>query len=197
MFFPKILIRPYEGELLEDPLKKKKGKILHHILSKIKCIEDFENVEIYTSAAFAYFGERISKWNVEEEFIMPIKKIILNPKAKEIFPYREQIVSLWINQVNFSPYKREVAKKGCVNIFIERDILIPENGSFKIIRPDRILEKNTEVVVVDFKSEFLKKTHKVNLRQIKEYMVWIEKILKKQCYGFLIYVLSNKIITIN
>ena len=69
-----------------------------------------------------------------------------------------------------------------------------EKGEMKTYRPDRVMMKDGEVIVVDFK--FGKPDTEYN-RQVKNYMNLIQKMGYGQVSGYLWYVFNNKLEEIN
>ena len=173
MFFPKILIRSYEEEVFRDrPFKRKKGEIIHFILANIYSYDDIEKIQEIVENALAYFGEKRHKWDIKRDFIFPILEIFKISQVKALF-----------NQPGYCTY-------------IERDILVPLKNGFNLIRPDRVVVRDNEVIVVEFKSEYSKDVYNKHLSQVKEYMYVVRKIFNKYTKGFLIYILSKKVIPI-
>ncbi|MDU1905650.1 MAG: UvrD-helicase domain-containing protein [Dysgonomonas sp.] len=77
-------------------------------------------------------------------------------------------------------------------VLSEVQILQP-NGKF--IRPDRVMIKNGEVIVIDYK--FGEKEEKKYHRQIKNYMAQIKKMGYETIRGYLCYISLNKTIEVN
>jgi len=97
---------------------------------------------------------------------------------------------------------REVAKKafsspeiqdwysGKWTLFNECAIIYKEKGVLQTRRPDRVMMKDDQVVVVDFK--FGKENPKYN-KQVKGYMQLLTKMGYKNITGYLWYVDEEKI----
>ena len=169
MFYPKIIIKKISSE--SDNIDNiKKGEIVHFIMSKIKSKEDIKNLDEITLKAISYFGEKFYKWNIEKDFINPIKNIVDHPKLKNIMFIKDA--------KNFS----------------ERDIIIPLNNSYKTIRPDKVIISKQEVYVLEFKSEYSEDGYKKNIAQLREYIFYLKKMFKKPVLGFLVYIFSNKVV---
>jgi len=77
-------------------------------------------------------------------------------------------------------------------VLSEVQILQP-NGKF--IRPDRVMIKNGEVIVIDYK--FGEKEDKKYHRQIKNYMTQIKKMGYETIRGYICYIALNKTIEVN
>ncbi len=77
-------------------------------------------------------------------------------------------------------------------VLSEVQILQP-NGKF--IRPDRVMIKNGEVIVIDYK--FGEKEEKKYHRQIKNYMAQIKKMGYETIRGYLCYISLNKTIEVD
>ena len=67
----------------------------------------------------------------------------------------------------------------------ERDIMISENGESKIYRPDRLIETENGLIIVDFKTGEKQEKHQ---QQLDSYQSALEKLGKKVCETQLIYV---------
>jgi hypothetical protein len=80
---------------------------------------------------------------------------------------------------------------GAYKVLNEVDILQP-NG--QICRPDRVMIKDGEVIVIDYK--FGEKEDKKHLRQVKFYMSRIAKMGYLQISGFVCYATLGKIICV-
>jgi len=171
MFYPKIIIKKISSEPANiDNIKK--GEIVHFIMSKIKSKEDIKNLDKITLKSLSYFGEKFYKWNIEKDFINPIKNIVDHPKLKNIMFIKD-------------------TKK-----FSERDIIIPLNNSYKTIRPDKVIISKQEVYVLEFKSEYSQDSYKKNIAQLREYIFYLKKMFKKPVLGFLVYIFSNKVVEV-
>lgn len=80
---------------------------------------------------------------------------------------------------------------GCWNLYNECNIIYHDkNGVMQTKRPDRVMRKGQEVVVVDFK--FGKKKKEYN-EQVKEYMNLLHQMGYTQVKGFLWYVYTNEL----
>lgn len=76
-------------------------------------------------------------------------------------------------------------------VLSEVQILQP-NGKF--IRPDRVMIKDGEVIVVDYK--FGEKEEKKYHRQVKNYMLQIKKMGYENIRGYICYMVANKIVPV-
>ncbi len=80
---------------------------------------------------------------------------------------------------------------GCWNLYNECNIIYHDkDGVMQTKRPDRVMRKGQEVVVVDFK--FGKKKKEYN-EQVKEYMTLLHQMGYTQVKGFLWYVYTNEL----
>ncbi|GAB6888693.1 hypothetical protein JCM13304A_21920 [Desulfothermus okinawensis JCM 13304] len=168
MLYPKVIIKKISSDP-ENIINIKRGEIAHFIISKIKSIEDIDNLYNITLKSISYFGEKIERWNIDEDFIRPIKDILCTDKLSTIM-FNE-------NSKDWS----------------ERDILIPKGNNFKLIRPDRIKIQNKKIYILEFKSEYSKDMYKQHLTQIREYMYVFKKMFNRPIIGVLVYIFSNKI----
>ena len=79
-------------------------------------------------------------------------------------------------------------------LFNECTILSQENGTLKIRRPDRVMTDDTNWVVVDFKFAAPKPSHE---SQVREYMTLLSAMGHQHITGYLWYVYTNQIKTVN
>ena len=75
-------------------------------------------------------------------------------------------------------------------LYNECTIIYKENGKTKTKRPDRVMMKDDEVVVVDFKFASPKESYQ---RQVRDYMELLEKMGYPNIKGYLWYVYNNEI----
>lgn len=80
---------------------------------------------------------------------------------------------------------------GNYKVLNEVQILQP-NGTF--IRPDRVMIKGSEVIVIDYK--FGEKEEKKYLKQVKNYMTQIKKMGYTAVKGYICYIVLSKVIEI-
>ncbi len=146
----------------EDDNKKEKyinqGQLLHSLFSAIKIFEDVD----YALNQLLSEGIITSKKQSEQ-----IKKLTLralsHPKVSE-----------WYS--------------GKYRLFNEREIIYRENGTLQTKRPDRVMLKEDEIIVVDFK--FGK--HKTEYtHQVKGYISLLNQMGYNKIKGYLWYVYEN------
>ena len=63
----------------------------------------------------------------------------------------------------------------------ERSLLLPDGN---VLRPDRVMEKNDEAIVIDYKTGMPRNEHK---RQVSEYLEMMRRMPYKNVKGFLVY----------
>lgn len=85
-----------------------------------------------------------------------------------------------INNENYSKYFKE--NQLVIN---EKDIMISENGTSSIYRPDRLIETENGLIIIDFKTGDKKEKHQL---QIDEYQSVLEKLGKKVIESQIVYV---------
>lgn len=83
---------------------------------------------------------------------------------------------------------------GTWTLFNERDILYRKDGILKVKRPDRVMMKDDQVVVVDFK--FGKENPRYH-KQVKEYIQLLEGMGYGSVTGYLWYVDEERIVTVS
>jgi len=172
MNHPKILIKQTKDELLKfSPREQKRGEILHFILSKINRLTDLNHLEQITTQALAYFGGRTENWDLAKEFIVPIQTVLNQPCLQTILVKPSQV-------------------------FSERTILWPNQTEFEVLRPDKVILTESVACVLEFKSEYQEEYFPSQQTQLKKYMKVIAKLFPQPVRGYLIYILSNKIIEI-
>ena len=75
-------------------------------------------------------------------------------------------------------------------LFAERDILCPDGS---IIRPDRVVKKQEDVIIVDFKTGKEEEKHKAQLENYKKYLF---DLGYQSVKAVLIYIESQSIETV-
>ncbi len=159
--------------------KQRRGNILHLAISFIKTLKEINQVKGAVIKAMALLGEKPSLWNIEEEFVNPLKSILKNPECSEIF----------------SPEAEEVLR--------EKSIVLPgtRNEIFenKLVRPDRIVVLKDKIIVVDFKSIDPESSSvlKQQKAQVTNYSRTVGQIFnQKSVEGYLLYILSGNLIKV-
>lgn len=149
-----------EGE--EDMSGKyiRQGQVMHSLFSMIQTPKDVP------SAITRLRMEGITESDAHERQILKLVNWALNhPKVKEWF-------------------------SGEWSLYNECAILYRENGELQTRRPDRVMMKDGEVIVVDFK--FGKPYPEYN-KQVREYMNLLQKMGYTQVSGYLWYVFYNQL----
>ena len=149
-----------EGE--EDMSGKyiRQGQVMHSLFSMIQTPKDVP------SAITRLRMEGIIESDAHERQILKLVNWALNhPKVKEWF-------------------------SGEWSLYNECAILYRENGELQTRRPDRVMMKDGEVIVVDFK--FGKPYPEYN-KQVHEYMNLLQKMGYTQVSGYLWYVFYNQL----
>ena len=85
-----------------------------------------------------------------------------------------------INNENYSKYFQE--NQVVIN---EKDIMISENGNSSIYRPDRLIETEDGIIIIDFKTGDELEKHQL---QLDEYQLVLEKLGKKVIESQIVYV---------
>ena len=85
-----------------------------------------------------------------------------------------------INNENYSKYFQE--NQVVIN---EKDIMISENGTSSIYRPDRLIETEDGIIIIDFKTGDELENHQL---QLDEYQSVLEKLGKKVIESQIVYV---------
>lgn len=149
-----------EGE--EDMSGKyiRQGQVMHSLFSMIQTPKDVP------SAITRLRMEGITESDAHERQILKLVNWALNhPKVKEWF-------------------------SGEWSLYNECAILYRENGELQTRRPDRVMMKDGEVIVVDFK--FGKPYPEYN-KQVREYMNLLQEMGYTQVSGYLWYVFYNQL----
>lgn len=149
-----------EGE--EDMSGKyiRQGQVMHSLFSMIQTPKDVP------SAIARLRMEGIIESDAHERQILKLVNWALNhPKVKEWF-------------------------SGEWSLYNECAILYQENGELQTRRPDRVMMKDGEVIVVDFK--FGKPYPEYN-KQVREYMNLLQEMGYTQVSGYLWYVFYNQL----
>lgn len=138
----------------------RQGQLLHNLFSVIRTQEDV------ASAIARLRFEGIIESAEQEKQLRKLTEWALNhPLVKE-----------WYS--------------GSWELYNECAIIYKENGELQTRRPDRVMMKDGQVVVVDFK--FGKKRSGYN-KQVREYMDLLTNMGYKQIRGYLWYVFSNEL----
>ena len=85
-----------------------------------------------------------------------------------------------IHNESYSKYFKE--NQTVIN---EKDIMISENGTSSIYRPDRLIETENGIIIIDFKTGDVQEKHQL---QLDEYETVLEKLGKKVIESQIVYV---------
>ena len=153
-----------DGEEDQSDKYIRQGQLLHTLFSCLKTEKDIPN------ALERLRIEGIIESNEQEKQIRKLTEWALkHPKVKEWF-------------------------SGTWNLYNECAIIYQENGELQTRRPDRVMIKDDQVVVVDFK--FGKPKDAYN-QQVKEYMTLLTNMGYTHVRGYLWYVFNNELEEIN
>lgn len=173
--FQHLRVRHREGftleNLTEEWRKRKRGEILHLTLSLIRTWEDFERIPLLVKKALFISGEKLFNWNLEVDFINPLKALVKLPNLKIFFPSSDERVEALLRE-------RPLLFKGLT------------------FRPDRIILYSHKAIVVDFKTHQLEGSEnllKDYYRQVKNYTEAVFQIFKRPSQGFLLFIEEPKI----
>ena len=149
-----------EGE--EDMSGKyiRQGQVMHSLFSMIKTQKD-----VPSALARLRMEGIIESDNNEKQVIKLVKWALGHPKVKEWF-------------------------SGEWRLYNECAILYRKNGELQTRRPDRVMMKDGQVIVVDFK--FGKPYPEYN-EQVREYMKLLQDMGYTQVSGYLWYVFNNQL----
>ena len=153
-----------EGEEDQSGKYIQQGQLLHTLFSCLKTEKDIPH------ALERLRMEGIIESNEQEKQIRKLTEWALkHPKVKEWF-------------------------SGTWNLYNECAIIYQENGELQNRRPDRVMIKDDQVVVVDFKFGKAQNAYK---QQVKEYMTLLNNMGYKHVRGYLWYVFNNELEEIN
>ena len=153
-----------DGEEDQSDKYIRQGQLLHTLFSCLKTEKDIPN------ALERLRIEGIIESNEQEKQIRKLTEWALkHPKVKEWF-------------------------SGTWNLYNECAIIYQENGELQTRRPDRVMIKDDQVVVVDFKFGKPKDTYN---QQVKEYMTLLTNMGYTHVRGYLWYVFNNELEEIN
>ena len=168
---PELKIRgAHEIRFSKDGFRKRRrGEVLHLALSYVRTVEDILLLNTYVRRALALLGEKPSFWNLEEDFVKPL----------------ERLFSLEKTQLLFSPEAK--------GVYCERSILMPQ--SKQVLRPDRMVLFEDQVLVVDFKSEepSSEEIYEEYCQQVKNYTEVAGSLFRLPARGYLLFVLTPKV----
>ncbi len=150
------------GEEEELPNQKyiTQGRLLHTLFSAIRTTGDIEK------ALSQLVFEGLIESQKQEQQLRKLTNFALS----------HPMVSEWYS--------------GKYRLFNECEIVYKENGKLQTRRPDRVMMKEGEVIVVDFK--FGKRREEYN-QQVIEYVILLSHMGYKNIRGYLWYVYDNKL----
>ena len=151
---------------------RRRGEILHLALSFVRSVDDVSHLNTHVIQAMAIMGEKPSRWNLENDFIRPLKRVFSLPEVEKLF----------------SPKAKEVLN--------ERSILLPSKGDDggRVLRPDRMVLFDDRVLVVDFKSEIPGDAGAYDeyRRQVKAYTKVVRLLFSLPAEGYLLFIVTPK-----
>ncbi len=152
--------------LTASPKERVRGEILHLSLSFIRDVDDISNIEDFVRRALSMMGEREDNWNVEKQFLKPLKRFFSVDDVKQFF------------------------QPEAVEVLTERNLIVPDGGSIRVLRPDRIVVFRDRVVVVDFKSTrpFSKDVAERYRSQVAEYVNVCRSVFSLPSEGYLAFI---------
>ena len=148
------------GEMSEGEKYIRQGQLLHTLFSAIRTTDDIP------SAINALRMEGVIESEAQEKQIHKLTGWALgHPMVKEWF-------------------------SGSWDLYNECAILYYENGELQTRRPDRVMMKDGQVIVLDFK---FGKPSPVYNQQVKEYMNLLSNMGYKHIRGYLWYIFNNEL----
>lgn len=136
------------------------GRLLHNLFSVIETKEDIPN-----AISQLIFEGVIESHEAAEKIRKLAEWALAHPKVSE-----------WYS--------------GTYRLFNECAIIYKENGTLQTRRPDRVMMKGNEVIVVDFK---FGKKNKIYNEQVKGYMSLLSQMEYQNITGYLWYVFENEL----
>ncbi len=152
-----------QGDENEDKQEQyiQQGQLLHHLFASIGTADDLPQ-----AIAQLCFEGILESTEQEKQLQKLAEWALSNPKVKD-----------WYS--------------GDWELYNECSIIYPDqNGSLQIRRPDRVMMKNNEVIVVDFK--FGKKRPEY-VEQVQEYIRLLAEMGYQHITGYLWYVFANQL----
>ncbi|MGB9667521.1 MAG: hypothetical protein ACPL0D_01085 [Thermosulfidibacteraceae bacterium] len=152
------------NEIIKKLSEVKMGLVIHKVLSNLNIINENttrEDVKSITHKVL-YFYNRNIQYSKEIEEI-----------AEKI--YKASNILYW----------KFINKGKIIREYSEKEIIVVKDNILSIKRPDKILEYEDKVILIDFK---LHKQEEKYIEQIKEYKDLLSKIFRKnvECYIFYI-----------
>ncbi len=129
---------------------------------------------IFTHEILARINTAKDVEKVLESYVL--EGIITHEENTEI---KDRIFNI-IHNENYATYFKE--NQTVIN---EKDLMISENGTSSIYRPDRLIETENGMIIIDFKTGDPQKKHQL---QLDEYQSVLEKLGKKVIQSQIIYV---------
>ncbi len=140
--------------------QRKRGTILHLALSMVDRKSGIDNFKKLIEKALVIKGEKPQEWNCDE-----LAKML--ERAVDTFFFSDD----------------------AIEIYKEREILIPMGKGFEVLRPDRIVFFRDKVVIVDFKiSRPTQEVGKIYRDQVIKYTKAIKSLTNKPAKGYLLYI---------
>lgn len=175
--FPlRIKIRSSDDVLSAHELRDiKRGNVFHYAISYLTHLP--EDLELLSYAvrdvilrALGFLGEKHDIWDIENEFVEPLMKVLVLPEVEEVFSHSVD------------------------RVFIERSILLKKEKDFSILRPDRVVILPDRVIVTDFKTRYGSAEAGIKyINQVLDYAKLFKLMYPYLVIGRIVYILDTRV----
>lgn len=158
--------------------------------SKVKLILGDDSDEDYSTQEERLFGIYFHQFMSEIDDVSEMSEVLLQYQSNDAIDGSVLLKMKVAAQLFFEKANKKEFFKGSVKVYNEQSILI--NGS-NALRPDKIIERDKDVIVIDFKTGSASPRHH---EQIWNYKSVLEEVFKKPVLSILYYTQNSQLIEI-
>ena len=158
--------------------------------SKVKLILGDDSDEEFSTQEERLFGIYFHQFMSEINDVSEISKVLLQYQSNDAIDGAVLLKMKVAAQLFFEKANKKEFFKESVKVYNEQSILI--NGS-NALRPDKIIERDKDVIVIDFKTGCASPKHH---EQIWNYKSVLEEVFKKPVLSILYYTQNSQLIEI-
>ncbi len=176
------LMTEYPASMLDDRLKLRSHAADYFDFSEAASIDSFAPVNVGN-----IMHSLLQDINYPEDLKRALSKKIHDGKLDKLqaVEVNKKVLKLFDNPIIASWFSKEW------QVINERDILLGESNT---LRPDRVIVKDSEAIVIDYK--FGKKKEKAHIVQVGTYKKLIEKMNFKKVSAFILYGKLDEIVEV-
>lgn len=158
-----LRIVTHEADPPERLRAKRRGEVIHRALALLGRVEDLEKAVLW---ALNLMGEPLSDWDLEEEFMAPLRGLLTNPQAAR-----------WVQAEGME----------------EVEVVDPEG---RVHRLDKLVVGEGEVHVIEFKASDPQPSHREQLRlylylvkdlfpdkAVRGWLIYVDQVLVEELTG--------------